>query len=199
MQKRIFTIPTLFTLSRFFLVPYFAYLFMQRSYNLAFWILVITGLTDALDGFIARRFKMTSRFGSFLDPLADKFLMIVSYILFWWENIIPEHLFYLVIGRDIGIMLSIVILTLILRVKLYYKPTIVSKFATFFQILVLCVLFLNILIERNFKEIHGVIDGLLFYAIPTIISLAIITTVISAIQYAYMGIKFYKYGERLKK
>lgn len=73
--ESIYTIPNALTLSRIAISPVIGYLIVNHSFTLGLSLLVIAGLTDALDGWIARRFKMSSALGSVLDPMADKILM----------------------------------------------------------------------------------------------------------------------------
>lgn len=72
LKREVFTIPNLLTLSRIGLIPFYLSLYLQGAYGSAGWLLALSCLTDLADGWIARRFHMTSNLGKFLDPLADK-------------------------------------------------------------------------------------------------------------------------------
>ena len=74
------SLPNILTLSRIILLPVFVAAFLYSKYEFALFIFVIGGLTDMLDGFIARLIKQTSEFGKILDPIADKFFLLTSYI-----------------------------------------------------------------------------------------------------------------------
>ena len=76
------------------------------DWSFAFVLIFIAGLSDALDGFLARTFSWQSNLGSFLDPIADKLLLIVIFVLLADKNIIPVWLTGLVVGRDILIVLG---------------------------------------------------------------------------------------------
>ena len=121
-RQRKITIPTLITLGRFFLVPVFAYFFIKEKYFLSLCILLIAGLSDLIDGFIARHFNMRSRLGSMLDPVADKFLMLVSFILLSTLQHISWKLTLLIIGRDLYVSFGALAL-MRKKISLYFKPT----------------------------------------------------------------------------
>lgn len=191
---RVLTIPNILTCSRFLLVPLFIYLFMQEHYLAAVSTLILAGITDFLDGFIARRFHQRTRLGSLLDPIADKFMMIISFVFLSHIGVLPWSLTWLVIWRDIGIAIGVVALNL-LRIKLYYRPTYVSKFATASQITVLVLCFLEVMISKYPLFVEPFVHGVSMTK-AVLIFIAILLTWISAGQYAYLGYKFYRYGER---
>lgn len=193
MKEHRIPIANYITLSRFFLVPVFIYLFLKEKYLAAFFILGFTGFTDLLDGLVARRFNMRSHLGSMLDPLADKFLMLVSFIVLSRAQVVPWELTLIVLGRDFLIILGAGILNL-MRVKLYYRPTRLSKLTTLSQILVLAFSFLYIYFR------HYPSPWFSFSFAPTIqqalSALAAGLTIITFFQYTYIGYNFYRYGER---
>ena len=82
-------IPNVLTISRFFLIPFIIYFIVIDNYLLAFIFLTISGLTDVLDGFIARKFNFITNFGKLIDPLADKATQISVLIALTFKNIIP--------------------------------------------------------------------------------------------------------------
>ncbi|MBX7148435.1 CDP-alcohol phosphatidyltransferase family protein [bacterium] len=195
-MKEKITLPTYITLTRFLLVPVFIYLFLQEKYWPSVIVLGIASITDFLDGLIARKFNMRSKLGSMLDPLADKFLMLLSFIALSKLGRIPWELTILIVFRDFGIVFTIFIFLKFIKIKLYYKPTRLSKWATFSQIMVLVLSFLDVLFEKRpiilspQHETYFMLSKMLFtYG-------AIIFTVITYFQYIYMGYKFYRYGER---
>lgn len=196
MKQPKITIPTYFTLLRFVLVPIFIHLFLEKRFLAATLVLSAAGLTDFLDGFIARRFHMRSRLGSFLDPMADKFLMVMSFLFLSIHGHLPWAVTWLVIGRDIGISMSVIALNL-MRIKLYYRPTYFSKLTTTSQIIVLILAFLQVLLANRPM---GFLPANSLAAVGKVqevcIVIAVALTVFSAIQYAYIGYKFYRFGER---
>ena len=76
------TIPNLITIGRLFLVPFTVWLIVQGDAVTAFWIFILAGISDAVDGFLARQFNLRSKLGAYLDPLADKVLLVSIYVTF---------------------------------------------------------------------------------------------------------------------
>lgn len=199
------TIATYITLSRFFLVPLFLYFFLNTKYLHAMITLGLAGFTDLLDGFVARRFNMRTRLGSMLDPLADKFLVLVSFIALSRTNIIPWNLTALVIGRDLLILSGVLVLNL-MKIRLYYKPTRTSKLATFTQIALLGISLLEFFMSRKMlgsQKSKFWDEWLNLYFVHQVqqifVILAAVCTAITCFQYGYIGWQFYRYGERLKE
>jgi len=109
-EKRIFTLPNLFTFGRFVILPFFAYYVLHRRFDVAFWLVVAAGAADVLDGLLARALKQESVIGAYMDPVADKFTLIFAYGLLWLVEEIPPWLFGIIAVRDVGLMLGIVAL-----------------------------------------------------------------------------------------
>ena len=96
-------------------------------------VFVLAGLSDGIDGFIARLYNQKSRLGTFLDPLADKILLISAFVVLSTRNLVPPWLTVVVISRDILILLGVLILFMN-RAGLTIKPSILSKLTTCFQL-----------------------------------------------------------------
>lgn len=189
------TIPTYITIIRILLVPVFAYLFLTERYEASVITLIAAGLTDALDGFIARRFNMRSRLGSMLDPAADKILMLVGLFLLSLNHWIPWAFTFLVVGRDVLISAGVGVLNL-MKVRLYYKPTIISKMATTSQIAVIAISFFQVLAEERPHVIPEIFRNLTPPLQTILIYVASALTLITVFQYGYLFYKFYRFGER---
>ncbi len=133
-RDRALSIPNLITLGRILLVPVLVWAIASGAMWIAFVLFLAAGASDAVDGFLAKRFNMTSVLGAYLDPLADKALIVSIYLTLGINNLIPRWLVILVVSRDIlivgGIMLSWVIGS-----PLKIKPVLVSKLNTVAQIL----------------------------------------------------------------
>jgi cardiolipin synthase len=126
-------LPNLFSIARVvFLIP-FIYFLQQESYGLAFAILVLAGLTDAVDGAMARLLHKRTVLGAYLDPAADKILMTCSYIALSSFGLLPWWLTLLVIGRDVVIVLGVLFLRLLSR-PVEARPSATSKATTCLQI-----------------------------------------------------------------
>jgi len=132
------SIPNLITLGRILLVPIVVWAIASGTMWIAFVLFVVAGVSDAVDGFLAKRFNMTTELGAYLDPLADKALIVSIYIALGINGDIPRWLVILVVSRDIlivgGIMLSWV-----MGNPLKIKPLLVSKLNTVAQIMFACV------------------------------------------------------------
>lgn len=97
-------IPNLICFMRILLVAPIVMSLLDNNYPQALWLIVIAGLSDGLDGFLARRFKWTSRIGGLLDPFADKLLFVSVFASLTYMGLVPQWLFAVVIGRDIVIV-----------------------------------------------------------------------------------------------
>jgi len=97
-------LPTAITLGRLIIVPVTMYLILQDRFAAAFLLFVMAGVSDALDGFLARYFNAISRIGSFLDPLADKALVVTIFVTLGTLGRMPLWLVFLVVFRDILIV-----------------------------------------------------------------------------------------------
>lgn len=158
-------------------MPPLAYYLLIRNYQVALIIFMVAGASDALDGFLAKRFKWTSRFGAIADPLADKMLMLVSYSYLAIEGFLPLWLLALVVGRDIFIVTAAYAFHRVFG-PFDMKPTWLSKFNTTFQIfLVTLVMFMLV-----FTDIPLILKEVLIVIVAT-------TSLTSGIQYGWMGFK----------
>lgn len=127
-------IPNFLTVLRIIFTPIFIFFTCKEQYINAFTLFILLSLSDFFDGYLARKWNVVSRFGQIADPLADKILMITSYILFAYLKYIPVCLCLLVVLRDILILL-VVILCSILKIKLQISPIISSKINTVVQLI----------------------------------------------------------------
>ena len=131
-------IPNLITLGRILLVPIVVWAIASGTMWIAFVLFVGAGVSDAVDGYLAKRFNMTTELGAYLDPLADKALIVSIYLTLGINGAIPRWLVILVVSRDIlivgGIMLSWLVGS-----PLKIKPLLISKLNTVAQILFACV------------------------------------------------------------
>ncbi|KDQ61485.1 hypothetical protein JAAARDRAFT_150210 [Jaapia argillacea MUCL 33604] len=105
-RENIYTIPNLLTLSRIAACPVLGWSIIKGDFNLATSLLVYAGLTDLLDGFLARRYNMKSVLGTILDPAADKTLMTTLTITLAIKGMLPVPLAIIILGRDVALSLS---------------------------------------------------------------------------------------------
>ena len=106
----------------------------QQVYDYAFYIFLIAGVSDGLDGYLARHFDSQSAFGSMLDPVADKLLVLSSFISLGLIGKLPWWLVALVIARDLTISLGALTWIFLIRSPLSVEPTLLSKYNTTFQL-----------------------------------------------------------------
>lgn len=100
-SSRIVTIPNLLSLFRLVLIPVFLWLLIIGEYGWALLVLVVSGLTDFVDGYVARHFDQISRLGQVLDPAADRLFIFSTLIGLAWQQLIPWWLVAIIIGRDV--------------------------------------------------------------------------------------------------
>jgi cardiolipin synthase len=127
------TIPNLITTLRIILVPIFIIYLINDRFLPALTLFVLAGLSDGADGLLARLLNQKSKLGSYLDPLADKFLLIAAFVVLAARGVIPPWLTVTVITRDILILLGVLILFLT-KQDIVIKPSILSKLTTCFQL-----------------------------------------------------------------
>jgi len=160
-KLRPLTLPNFITMLRMAMVPFFVIAVSEWDFRLALWIFVVAGLTDAFDGYLARRMDMRSRIGAYLDPIADKLLITVAYITltipFGQEVVIPMWLTILALFRDFVIMLVAGVLYIVEGLR-EFPPSPLGKAATFAQVLTIAVVLL-----ANMTTIPWLIPQICFY------------------------------------
>ena len=127
------SVPNLITLGRLALVPVVVSLILQQDWTTAFAAFALAGASDAVDGFLAKRFDLRSELGAYLDPIADKALLVSIYIALSVAAILPAALAVLVVSRDVMIVGGIIIAWL-LHKPMEIRPLFISKVNTTAQI-----------------------------------------------------------------
>ena len=127
------TIPNFITIGRLFLVPLTVWLIVSGEPVAAFWVFVIAGISDGVDGFIARQFNQRSDLGAYLDPLADKALLVSVYVTLGTQDYLPHWLVILVVFRDLLIVGGAILFWLVTG-SLKMRPLFISKLNTVAQI-----------------------------------------------------------------
>ena len=169
-------LPNILTIARILLLPFFAASLIYGSYQYALILFLAAAITDILDGLIARMKKQTTDFGSILDPVADKFLMLTSFIVMSVYGWIPKWLTITVISRDLIVVTGWLILYFVTHNK-KVEPGILGKAANFFQF---CLIGL-ILISINTKN-ASFVPGSYLIAVAAL-------TAASGVLYIYKGLK----------
>ena len=126
-------VPNLLTGLRLVSAPAIALLLYDGNDRAALGIFALAGLSDAADGFLAKRFGFATRFGRYLDPAADKLLVLVSFVTLAMMNIAPFWLAAIVVGRDLAIILG-VILAVSFDLPVRIEPLFIGKASTACQI-----------------------------------------------------------------
>ena len=126
-------LPNLISLGRLLSTPVNVWLMLIGEWRFAFALFVLAGLSDAVDGFIAKRYGMTTRLGSYLDPLADKAMLMSVYVALGVRGELPSWLVILVVSRDV-LIVGGALLLLALSQSLTIEPLWISKLNTVMQI-----------------------------------------------------------------
>ena len=126
-------IPNIITLGRILAVPFIVWAIASNQMEIAFVIFIVAGVSDAVDGFLAKRFNMRSELGALLDPLADKALLVSIYMALGIWGAVPRWIVILVVSRDIMIV-GAVIVSWLFGKPIPMKPLMVSKLNTVAQV-----------------------------------------------------------------
>lgn len=127
------SLPNLITIARILIVPLVVWLIIGHQYGFAFLAFLAAGVSDAVDGYIARRFGLQSELGAYLDPIADKALLVSIYVSLAILQVLPNWLAIIVVTRDVLIVGAVVLAQLLER-PLEMKPLLISKINTVAQI-----------------------------------------------------------------
>ncbi|MGV8075428.1 MAG: CDP-alcohol phosphatidyltransferase family protein [Syntrophobacteraceae bacterium] len=128
------TIPNILTIIRILLTPLLIWLLLDGDLGLALIVFLVAGMTDGLDGLIARVFNQKSKLGAYLDPLADKLLLVSSFIMLAKLGKVPNWLVVIAVSRDVIILLGMVTLSFH-QVPVEIRPSGISKITTLLQLI----------------------------------------------------------------
>jgi len=163
------SIPNLITLGRILLVPVVVWVITSGEMRIAFLLFLAAGISDAVDGFLAKKFHMASELGAYLDPLADKALIVSIYVSLGIAGALPIFLVILVVSRDIMIISAFLLAWLVGR-PMPVRPLLISKANTVAQILLAAL----VLAEHGFSFDAGIVTELTMalVAVLTLLSIA---------------------------
>ena len=143
MSSRIITLPNLLTIFRMVLIPVFVSMLFYQKFVWALAIFVVAGITDGLDGLLARRFRQQSQLGRILDPIADKLMLVTSFVVLSMRGVfptpLPRHLpipFWVtitVISRDVFILIGAAAINIVTGFR-HFRPSFLGKVSTVVQI-----------------------------------------------------------------
>jgi cardiolipin synthase len=171
-------LPNFLTLIRIVAIPLFLALLASRLYLDALFVFIVSGVTDFLDGAVARITHQETPLGAYLDPVADKLLVMSSYVMLGLIGEIPPWLVVLVVSRDVIILIGYGMIYFLIGERLEVQPTLISKLNTLLQLLTVGVVLFFL---HEPKLLDPWLDDALIYATAG-------TTVISGFQYIYRGL-----------
>jgi len=183
MSSRILTVPNLLTVFRMVLIPVFVTLLFYQRFVLALAVFVVAGVTDGLDGLLARRFQQQSQLGTILDPIADKLMMVTAFIVLSMRSIFPQPLpshlpipFWVtitVISRDVFIIVGAAAINIMTGFR-GFRPSMLGKINTTVQIIATAL----IMFAASVPYYTG-------YYLPTIYATVFIFAVLSGLHYVF--------------
>ena len=163
-------IPNLITGLRLALTPVLVFLLLVQDFRAAFLLLLLLGVSDALDGFLAKRRGWQSRVGEFLDPVADKLMLVGAFVAFAWIGLLPPWLTVLVLARDLIIVVG--------GVAYHYfigpfraQPSYISKVNTFAQLILV-----GVVMCAQFAAVPAL-------TVPVLVTVVAMTTFWSGVAY----------------
>jgi cardiolipin synthase len=164
-------LPNMITTLRLIMVIPFLYFTFKENYPPALFIFLIASFSDGLDGYLARRFQWQSKLGAFCDPLADKVLVISSYVALTINHQLPLWFTLLIVSRDVAI--SIASIWCVLSRNVEFRPSTISKVNTVFQLIVI----VTVLVQLSCHQVPARL-------IDIMVILTALTTIYSFIDYA---------------
>lgn len=171
-------LPNIITLLRLAASPFVVWLIVENHMVWAFWVFAAAGLSDAVDGFIAKRFNMETELGKYLDPLADKVLLVSVYVSLAVEGYIPNALVILVVFRDVLIVGGALLFETMTH-SLTMQPLMISKLNTTLQIVLAAAVMINA--GYDGVALDGVLGGLVI--------LTAVATILSGLAYAVLWLR----------
>ena len=171
-------LPNCLTLFRILTIPIFLLFLAYNYYWQALLVFAIGGLTDFLDGFFARRMNQQTALGAYLDPVADKLLVITSFFMLGLIGGIPIWLAVVVVARDVLIVVGYAIIYFLVEERLQVRPTLIGKWSTTLQLLTLAVALLMLHDARLLSE----------RVLQFFVGASAVATIVSGFQYLYRGL-----------
>ena len=183
MSSRIVTVPNVLTVFRMVLIPVFVSLLFYQRFILALCVFVLAGVTDGLDGLLARRFDQRSQLGTILDPIADKLMLVTSFVVLSMRSVFPQPLpahlpvpFWVtvaVISRDVFILVGAAAINIVTGFR-GFRPSLLGKINTTVQIVAIAA----IIFAASVPFGTG-------YYLPTIYTTVFVSAVLSGAHYVF--------------
>ena len=175
-------LPNFLTILRIVAIPVFLIFLTDGRFGAALIVFVLAGITDALDGAIARLTNSRTTLGAYMDPLADKMLILSAFVVFASMDVVPRWLTVVVISRDVIILVGYLSLFLLIQQLMEIRPSAISKAATFLQLATLSAVLLSL--WRSEMVAAGTRS--------TLFEVTGIVTAISGFHYIYRGLRWYQ-------
>ena len=171
-------LPNLLTLMRLFIIPFLIIAILDGNYRVSFALFILAGISDALDGLLARWLSQKTTLGQYLDPIADKLLLSTLFVVLTHVGMIPQYVTVLVFSRDVGILLISTLLYVTNTLR-DFRPSLFGKMNTLVQILaLLAVLCQKIFVSNQLATVSQVLVRAIAVLAP-----------VSAAQYAWIVIR----------
>jgi cardiolipin synthase len=179
--KLTINIPNILTVLRILVIPLFVIFLIRDLHGYALLVFIAAGVSDGLDGLIARALNQRSELGAILDPIADKLLLTAAYVTMGVLKDIPGWMVVVVISRDVLIVTGIAVLTFT-RVPFTIRPSLISKWTTVAQVVTIAFNLLDLQAAWAGTAMHG-----LYWTTVTM-------TVLSGLHYTYTGLHILQSG-----
>lgn len=179
-QLSILNLPNVITIARIILVPFIVWALCVQEFLIGFALFSVAGVSDFVDGWLARLQKIQTGFGAYLDPIADKLLMGAIYMTLGLLGHIPLWLVMLVLCRDVFI-LGVVSIAVFMKFNFQIKPLLTSKINTLLQILLVVLMLADLSFALGLAELHN-------WAYMAVAA----STLISTFAYLVFGLQQYK-------
>jgi cardiolipin synthase len=170
------TAPNLLTVLRICLAPFLVAAILENRFGLSFALFIVAGLTDALDGVLARVLKQRTTLGQYLDPIADKLLLSTLFVVLMYKGLMPTTVTVLVFGRDVGILLVAAVMYAVVG-RREFGPSIFGKANTVAQVTAVAIVLLHQLTAEKWVVILRLI------ALDATVAL----TIASGLHYAWIA------------
>jgi cardiolipin synthase len=173
--KRLLNLPNILTLCRLGSIPIFLLLLSKQRYTAALYVFAAAAVTDSLDGTVARWFDARTELGAFLDPFADKLMLVSAFVVMTIEGDFPAWLLIVVAIRDIVIVFGYLMLSFFTGERIPVRPSYLGKICTFLQLA--CVIAALLRTGQDYPPY--------FYAL---LYLTVAATALSGVHYMYRGL-----------
>lgn len=175
-------LPNFLTLLRIVAIPVFLIFLTDGRAEAALVVFVLAGITDALDGAIARLTNSKTTLGAYMDPLADKMLILSAFVVFASMDVVPRWLTVVVISRDVIILVGYLSLFLLTQQLMEIRPSAISKAATLLHLATLSAVLLSLWRAKSVSS----------RAQATLFGVTGIVTAVSGFHYMYRGLRWYQ-------